>query len=915
MKSMKNSLKRMSVAVLLASPILARAGTFSSNFDDAQVPTGSAIFGNAVVEPAGGVNNSGVLKLTKAANGQQSAFIIEDVDAGAPVYGVSVNFKARVGGGTSTPADGFSFSWATDLPDGAFSEEGTGTGLTVAFDIYDNGGGEAPAIDVKYAGVTLASTKFTIASIATGASFENVAINLKANGTLDVVYNGIILYHDFPVNGFASITGGRFGFAARTGGSSENQWIDDLALSTVTVPGPLRITQQPASAVALIGKFATFTVNVNDPTGVAFQWFKNGTAIPGANALIYTTPALTGADDQTKYKVTATAPNGASVTSDEVTLGVLDLQAPTIPKLAFNFNNGQVPPNTAVYGTALVDAAGGVGGSGVLKLTVAENNQNGSFVVQPIEGGAQVSGLTAAFSVLVGGGTPTPADGFSFNFAPNFPNGTIGGAEDGAGTGLTVAFDIYDNAGGEGPSIDIKFKGIVVASTKLPRPFLETGDVATPESPGNFVPVLIRLNPNGTLDLAYKDQVIYNKFPITNYATISNGKFAWAARTGGLNENQWIDDIAITTVKATGPLRILQEPQSVVVLAGKTATFNVTVSDPAGATYQWLKNGAAIASATAASYTTPALTEADSGGNYSVQVTSPNGNATSAQASVTVVAAITAVSPKVNFTFDDSQAPAGATVLGTAFVDATGGVNNTGVLKLTVAENGQLGTFLIDDLDNGKAVSGFTATFKARVGGGTSTPADGFSFVWANDLDPASGFGEDGAGSGLTVSFDIYDNGGGEAPAMDVRFGGQDVASKKVPITKIETGDNFVDVAIRVESDGTFDLVYNGEVIYYNLPLPNFTPMANGVFAFGARTGGLNENQWIDNLAISTSTGGVAPKFTSIRKVQANVVIEWSGGGSVQSAPDIIGPWTTIPAASPLTVTPTGPRSFYRIAP
>jgi hypothetical protein len=88
---------------------------------------------------------------------------------------------------------------------------------------------------------------------------------------------------------------------------------------------------------------------------------------------------------------------------------------------------------------------------------------------------------------------------------------------------------------------------------------------------------------------------------------------------------------------------------------------------------------------------------------------------------------------------------------------------------------------------------------KVRVGGGTSVPADGFSFVWASDLQDGT-FGEDGAGSGLVVSFDIYDNGNSEVPAIDVRFGSMDVASTKVPITFLETGDNFVDVIIRLES-------------------------------------------------------------------------------------------------------------------
>ena len=186
----------------------ARAATFTANFNDGAVPAGSAVFGNAVVESTGGVNDSGVLKLTKAINSQQSSFVIEDFSAGAALSGATVTFKVRVGGGTSTPADGFSFCWATDLPDGAWSEEGAGTGLTFAFDIYDNGGGEAPAIDIKYANATLASTKVPIALLRTGTNFWDVLIRVKPNGTLDLVYNTNVVYTNFPIPGFAAITGG-----------------------------------------------------------------------------------------------------------------------------------------------------------------------------------------------------------------------------------------------------------------------------------------------------------------------------------------------------------------------------------------------------------------------------------------------------------------------------------------------------------------------------------------------------------------------------------------------------------------------------------------------------------------------------------------------------------------------------------
>src|SRR5262245_20823371 len=57
----------------------------------------------------------------------------------------------------------------------------------------------------------------------------------------------------------------------------------------------------------------------------------------------------------------------------------------------------------------------------------------------------------------------------------------------------------------------------------------------------------------------------------------------------------------------------------------------------------------------------------------------------------------------------NSGTPAGGSVNGTAIIDATGGVGDSGVLKLTTADNSQQGSFVINDLDGGAAVSGFTA--------------------------------------------------------------------------------------------------------------------------------------------------------------------------------------------------------------
>jgi hypothetical protein len=84
---------------------------------------------------------------------------------------------------------------------------------------------------------------------------------------------------------------------------------------------------------------------------------------------------------------------------------------------------------------------------------------------------------------------------------------------------------------------------------------------------------------------------------------------------------------SITVKPTANPLYFTSVPQSSTNAVGTSATFSITVSNLAPVTYQWLvapSNSTAftaITGATNASYTTPALTLADNGNQYSVLVT------------------------------------------------------------------------------------------------------------------------------------------------------------------------------------------------------------------------------------------------------------------------------------------------------
>lgn len=88
---------------------------------------------------------------------------------------------------------------------------------------------------------------------------------------------------------------------------------------------------------------------------------------------------------------------------------------------------------------------------------------------------------------------------------------------------------------------------------------------------------------------------------------------------------------------------------------GNKVTFSVAAKGTAPFTYQWRKNGVAIAGATAATYILAAARPSDSG-VYSVVVANSAGTATSGEVTVTV----TAAAPSgVVVSVEVSTAPAG----------------------------------------------------------------------------------------------------------------------------------------------------------------------------------------------------------------------------------------------------------------
>ncbi|RME91321.1 MAG: hypothetical protein D6766_12055, partial [Verrucomicrobia bacterium] len=69
-----------------------------------------------------------------------------------------------------------------------------------------------------------------------------------------------------------------------------------------------------------------------------------------------------------------------------------------------------------------------------------------------------------------------------------------------------------------------------------------------------------------------------------------------------------------------------------------------------------------------------------------------------------------------------------------------------------------------------------------------------------------------------------------------------------------------------------------------------------------------------DYLLLVPVGGVVAPAMLNIALQDGQVVITWEGGGTLESADAVTGPWAEVPgAASPYTTAPTDAAKFYRV--
>lgn len=366
--------------------------------------------------------------------------------------------------------------------------------------------------------------------------------------------------------------------------------VDSAPLPTAVAP--VFNVQPVALVVATSGTTASFSGSATGSPAPTYQWLKNGSIIPVANTENLTLSAVTPADAGT-YQLVA-ANSAGSVTSSAAVLVV------------------NTPPAILVPPTATQSANAG----STLTLSVTVSGLPAP-ALQWNKNGTAIAGATAADLTLA-----------------NLGSG------DAASYTVTAA-----NAAGSVTSA----AAVVVVNTP---PVITAQPVAT-QSVTAGATVTLSVSADGNPAPTYQWSKNGAVLPGATGATLAlTGVSAAAAGTYTVvagNCAGYVTSTPAVVIVNTPPALLSQPPATQTVAAGSAAQLAVTATGSPAPTFQWQKNGTAVAGGTAPtlSFTSVALTDA---ATYTVVATNAAGFITSAPAILVVTAAPTITQQPVSQT-------------------------------------------------------------------------------------------------------------------------------------------------------------------------------------------------------------------------------------------------------------------------
>ncbi|MBC7941913.1 MAG: hypothetical protein H7Z19_19505 [Chitinophagaceae bacterium] len=369
--------------------------------------------------------------------------------------------------------------------------------------------------------------------------------------------------------------------------------------SATSAPATLNVVDQAAApAIAALsgsltvveGGAAVFAATVRGTEPMSFQWRRNGVDVLGANAPILRLDAATQAQAGSYVLHVGNPAGSAQGATQQLGVVAAGTALPTAPSIitqpvAVRVNAG----NTATF-------AVGTGGSGPQAYQWRRDN-------------VDIVGATSAFHSIA---AASPGDAASYSVVVSNGAGSVTSAS----VALTVDASVQPTA----PTITAQPGAVVVA-------------------PGMSATLGVGVQGSGPMSFEwFRDGT---RLPGQTQATYT------LAAAGALDVGNYqvrvsngVGEVtsAVAPVILLGAPAIATQPGNRSVTEGATTTFSVTASGDFPR-YQWTRNQVAIAGATGPTYTSGALTLADSGAGYGVIVYNGAGLVISQSAVLTVTAA------------------------------------------------------------------------------------------------------------------------------------------------------------------------------------------------------------------------------------------------------------------------------------
>ena len=381
----------------------------------------------------------------------------------------------------------------------------------------------------------------------------------------------------------------------------------EATLNVTPAPTPPSILTEPADAAIFEGASATFQALASGAAPLSYQWRRNGVDIAGATGTSYTITGASLADDGAQFDVVVT--NGlGSVISRSALLSVSPAPATDAPNDEFN---------AATLDTDLW--------SFINPLNDATLSMTGSQVSIAIPAGSSHftwSGINTIPRIM------QDAEDGNFELEAEFDSSVTVGYQM---QGLRIEQDLNNSL-----SVQFNHNGatsVLVYGNVFNGVAERPTEVAVPGGAPTFLRVLregddwtVSYSTNGTVwTVAHQ----FQRSMTVNSVGLLAGNYAVV----GLAPAHTMLVDRFTRRDLPG---IVTQPADVTVEAPDAAAFSVVAGGVGPFTYQWRRDGVAIAGATGTTYTLDPTSAADDGAEFDVIVSNADGDVTSAAATLFV---------------------------------------------------------------------------------------------------------------------------------------------------------------------------------------------------------------------------------------------------------------------------------------